>query len=34
MERWLLLPLEREATSAEEARALVKLIPAHPFKKR
>lgn len=34
MERWLLLPLEREVTTAEEARALVKMIPAHPFKKR
>lgn len=34
MERWLLLPLERDVTTAEEARALVKLIPAHPFKKR
>src|SRR5579862_433742 len=34
MERWLILPLEREATTEEEARALVKKIPPHPFLKK
>ena len=34
MERWLILPLERDVTTAEEARALVGKIPPHPFKKR
>jgi len=34
MERWLILPLEREVTTAEEARDLVKKIPAHPFKRK
>ena len=34
MERWLVLPLEREVTTWEEARALVKLIPPHPFRKQ
>ena len=31
LERWLVVPLEREVTSWEDARALVKLIPPHPF---
>ncbi|MBV8878338.1 MAG: hypothetical protein JO332_00100, partial [Planctomycetaceae bacterium] len=34
MERWLVLPLEREATTWEEARELVKKIPPHPFRKK
>ncbi|HVR87708.1 MAG TPA: DUF4380 domain-containing protein [Planctomycetota bacterium] len=34
MERWLILPLEREATTWEEARDLVNKIPAHPFKRK
>jgi hypothetical protein len=34
MERWLILPLEREVTTWEEARDLVKKIPPHPFKKK
>ncbi|HLY75786.1 MAG TPA: DUF4380 domain-containing protein [Planctomycetota bacterium] len=34
MERWLILPLEREASTWEEARALVKKIPPHPFKRK
>jgi hypothetical protein len=32
-ERWLLIPLERDVTSHEEARELVRKIPANPFKK-
>ncbi len=34
MERWLVLPLEREAATAEDARELVKKIPPHPFMKK
>lgn len=34
MERWLLIPLEKEAASWEEARDLVKKIPPHPFKRK
>jgi hypothetical protein len=34
MERWLILPLEREVTTWEEARDLVKKIPPHPFKRK
>jgi hypothetical protein len=34
MERWLVVPLEKEATTWEEARALVSKIPAHPFMKK
>jgi hypothetical protein len=34
MERWLLIPLEKEAAGWEEARELVKKIPPHPFKKK
>jgi hypothetical protein len=32
-ERWVLIPLEREIATHEEARDLVKKIPANPFKK-
>jgi hypothetical protein len=32
-EKWVLIPLEREVTSHEEARDLVGKIPANPFKK-
>ena len=31
-EKWVLIPLEREVATAEEARALVEKIPAHPFR--
>jgi len=34
MERWLLIPLEKEAAGWEEARDLVKKIPPHPFKRK
>lgn len=34
MERWLVVPLEREASTWEEARALVKKIPPHPFSRK
>lgn len=34
MERWLVLPLEREVSTWEEARELVKKIPPHPFRKK
>lgn len=33
-ERWLLLPLDRDVASPEEARELVKKIPSNPFKKQ
>lgn len=33
-ERWILIPLEREPASHEEARELVKKIPANPFMKK
>ena len=32
-EQWILIPLEREAATPEEARELVRKIPANPFKK-
>ena len=31
-EKWILIPLEREVSTHEEARALVEKIPAHPFR--
>lgn len=34
MERWLLIPLEREVVGWEDARGLVKKIPPHPFRKK
>jgi len=34
MERWMILPLEREAATWEDARALVSKIPPHPFTRK